>query len=64
VAELAFYAEVCLILMHELVDVVSGDVFRESLDVGGIGAWSPGSPCGLRGWRNGWSFLRQHDGNR
>jgi hypothetical protein len=64
VAELAFHAEVSLILMHEFDDLVSGDVFGESLDVGGIGTWAPGRPGGLRGWWDGGSFLRQHERSR
>lgn len=50
VTEFALYAEVALILMHELDDVVTGDVFGKSLDVGWIGTRASGWPCGLRGW--------------
>ena len=50
VAECAFDTKVPLVLMHEFDDVVASDVFRKSLDVGGIGTWSPrlAGPGGLR----------------
>jgi hypothetical protein len=46
----ALDAEVALILMHELDDIVSGDVFGKSLDVGRIGTRASGWSRGLRGW--------------
>jgi hypothetical protein len=39
--------EVALELMHELVEIVAGDVFGKSFDVGWIGTGAPGWSCGL-----------------
>jgi hypothetical protein len=56
--------EVALILMHHRDDLVSGDVFGKSLDVGWIGAraswWSRGLRCGSGGGR----FLSQGEMGR
>ena len=56
VTEGAFDAEVTLVLVHKSNDLVSRDVFGESLDVGGIGTRSAGltGPWGLgRRWSSG-----------
>jgi hypothetical protein len=59
VTEFALDAEVALILMHELDDVVSGDVFGKSLDVGWIGTRPSGWSCGLACRSGGWSVLSE-----
>jgi hypothetical protein len=59
-AEGAFDTEVALILVHEFNDIIAGDVFGESLDVGGIGTWSAGLAGSWRGLCRRWgcgSFL-------
>ena len=53
VAELAVDTEVALILMHEFIDLVSGDAFGKRFAVGWIGARASGRVRGLGRW--GWS---------
>jgi hypothetical protein len=50
VAESTFDAEVGFVLMHEFVDVVAGDVFRKSLDIGWSGLGTMRRSRGL--WRS------------
>ena len=63
VTELAFDAEVSRVLTHLLNDLVSGDVFGESLDVGGIGPRAAGliGPCRLSCRRSSGRLLREND---
>ena len=48
-AELAVDTEVALILMHEFIDLVSGDAFGKRFEVGWIGARASGWPRDLSG---------------
>src|SRR5215813_12630835 len=50
VAEGTFDAEIAFVLMHELDDVVSSDVFGENLDVDWFWARAARRPGGLCGW--------------
>ena len=64
VAEFALDAEVAFVLMHDLDDFVSGDVFGKDLDVGWIGARAPGWSRGLRGGSGCGRFLSEGEVSR
>ena len=57
VTEGAFDTEVALILVHEFNDIIAGDVFGESFDVGGIGTRSAGLAGSWGCGRGCWGFL-------
>ena len=58
-AEFTVDTEVALILVHELVDLVSGYGFGKNLEIRWIGTWPSGRSRGLRRGSRGGSVLRQ-----
>ena len=64
VTERTVGAEVALILMHDLDDFVSGNVFGEDLDIGWIGTRSSGRSRGLRCGSRGGRVLSQDNMGR